>query len=88
MHFAVGVGIITTKLTGTALRCGFQADALLWVHTPNIPGLVAGKFLGDLKGAFFKKPPFRVSLWRFLFASFSFVPTCSKEKEELWNLIE
>ena len=42
----------------------------------------------ESRGNFFQKVSFGASpLRRFLFASFSFVPTCSKEKEELWNLM-
>ena len=59
-----------------------QADAPLWVHTLNFIagatigsevahpmfGISAEKFFGDLKGAFFKKPPF---LFGVSFDSFS-----------------
>ncbi len=49
---------------------------------------VAEKFLGESRGGFFQKAPSCASSLRhFLFASFSFVPTCSKEKEALWNLM-
>ena len=36
------------------LRCGRSADTFLWVHTPDVPAVVAEKFLGDFKGDFFK----------------------------------
>ena len=58
-------------------------------------------FEGVKRGLFIKSPLLRAPaagnrvsmfaagmfVWHFLFASFSFVPPCPKEKEELWNLI-
>ena len=44
-------------------------------------------FRGVKRGFFQKAPSCASPLRHFLFASFSFVPPCSKEKEELWNLM-
>ena len=47
-----------TRLTfQRRLAAGLAGRYLLWVHTPDIPSVVAEKFFGDFKGAFFKKPP-------------------------------
>ena len=41
----------------TALRRGEQADALLWVRSPNNRRQLFKSFCGSLRGGFFQKPP-------------------------------
>ena len=40
---------------GRCRRCGRSADALLWVHTPNIPAPVVKEFLRECKRGLFSK---------------------------------
>ena len=44
-------------LADTACGGGEQADALIWVRSPNTPAAVAEKFLREFKRGLFSKSP-------------------------------